>query len=69
MSSKKRSPHQTATAFSLERSLFERLEEARLKLGLSRSDFIRMCVSKEIGRLDKSHYDSDLPRDGKGGTK
>lgn len=39
--------------------MFERLEKARQKLGLSRSDFIRMCVSKEMERLDRTHYDTD----------
>lgn len=46
--SKERSHDQTATAFSLDKELYEAMERHRKRLGLPRSAFIRMCVAKEI---------------------
>lgn len=50
---KKRGPDQTATAISLSRELFEMMEDARKSLAINRSNFIRMCIKKEIERLRK----------------
>lgn len=48
---KQRSPNQTATAFSLDIELYEAVERARKALHMSRSNFIRMCLSKEIAAM------------------
>ena len=52
MNSKKRSQDQTATAISLSRELFEALEAARAELAMDRSNFIRMCLKKELQRMN-----------------
>ncbi|MBU4315626.1 hypothetical protein KJ673_04475 [Patescibacteria group bacterium] len=48
MNSKMRSPDQTATAFSMSKELFYAMEEARAKLQMDRSNFIRYCIAKEL---------------------
>ena len=57
VSTKKRSPGQTATAISLDRELFEAMEAAREKLGLDRSGFIRMCIKKQLAKLRREAPD------------
>ncbi len=48
---KNRSPTQTATAFSLDRGLYEAMENARKSLHMSRSNFVRMCLAKELSGM------------------
>lgn len=48
---KNRSPDQTASAFSLDIELYEAMEQARKTLHMSRSNFIRMCLSKELAAM------------------
>lgn len=48
---KNRSPTQTATAFSLDRELYEAMENARKSLHMSRSNFVRMCLAKELSGM------------------
>ena len=61
MSGKKRSSDQTATAFSLDRELFEAMEKARKELHLDRSNFIRMAVQRQINAVK-----ADLEKDRNG---
>lgn len=51
MSTKKRGKDQTATAISLSKPLFEAIEEARGRLQMDRSNFIRFCIAKELDEL------------------
>ena len=46
-----RSPGQTATAVSLSKELFQAMENARNGLEMDRSNFIRMCINKELSRM------------------
>jgi hypothetical protein len=55
---KRRSENQTATAFSLDRDLYEAMEKARQSLHMSRSNFIRMCLSKEITFMGMIHTEN-----------
>jgi glutaredoxin-related protein len=48
---KERSPDQTATAFSMSKKLYEAMEKARTALNLDRSNFIRLCISKELASM------------------
>ena len=48
---KSRSPDQTATAVSLSQELFFAMEKARSSLEMDRSNFIRMCINKELARM------------------
>lgn len=51
MNNKKRSPDQTATAFSMSKDLFDAMERARAKLQMDRSNFIRYCIAKELAAM------------------
>lgn len=57
---KKRSPNQTATAFSLDRELYEAMERARSSLHMSRSNFIRMCLAKELSGMGMLNAETPL---------
>jgi predicted DNA-binding protein len=67
--SKERSHDQTATAFSLDKELYEAMERHRKRLGLPRSAFIRMCVAKEIDSMAHSGSGGIIATDAKGDYK
>jgi len=51
MTTKKRSPNQTATAVSMSKALFDAMELAREELQMDRSNFIRYCIAKELRQM------------------
>lgn len=52
MGSKYRRSGQTATAFSLDQELFDKMECYRKHLHMDRSNFIRYCISRELLRAE-----------------
>ena len=51
---KQRAEDQTENEISLSKDLFDAMEKARKVYGLDRSNFLRMCISKELQRMKKS---------------